>query len=136
MARVFQKTKLNKVGGSTFRKWAEWQDGDFVVGKLVEVKEDQFGKPAFTIEVLNAEFADEKASKSFKEGSTMVLNSNGMLVKALLEGENGPVEMGTIIEVVYKGTSTITAGKYKGKESHLVEVSVCNDSEGDEQDLV
>lgn len=51
------------------------------------------------------------------DGSQKVINGTGQL-NALL----AKVTEGTSIEVVYKGTNTITSGQYKGTKAHTFEV--------------
>jgi hypothetical protein len=125
--RVFRSKK--KISGTrgTFRKWSEWEVDDYVIGEYLRSSEDQYGNPAWTIKVLDAELADKKFAKTIID-QNLVLNSAGQLNKAMEK-----VEEGQIVKVTYLGTEKMEKGKYKGKEAHLHEVEIMEiDGEDDE----
>lgn len=111
----------------TYRKWEDYDNGDIVIGELVAIHKDQYGKDCPVIKVEDAFFKDKKFQKEV-EGKNLVLNANGMLSKALKD-----VPMGTVIQVEYRGTATIEKGPYKGKDAHVVQVDIV---EEDDNDLV
>jgi hypothetical protein len=127
--RKYVVKKKMTLGQRTFRKWEDWEVGDILIGKYVSQGTDQYDKPSYVIEVYEAQFKDKKAAKVASDGINLCLNSCGMLDKAM-EG----VEFGEVIQVEYTGTATIEKGKYKGKESHMMDVMVVEE-EGDEEDL-
>ena len=116
--RVFKSKKKLSGVRAVYRAWKEWETGDYVIGTYKGSKTDSYGKPNWLLQVEDASFIDHKTAKKIV-GQIIGLNSNGMLDKAM-DG----VEIGEIVQVTYNGTSEITEGKYKGKESHLVEVDI------------
>lgn len=116
--RVFKTKKRVSGVRATYRPWKEWDENDIVVGKFLAQKEDDYGNPSWIIEIEEAMLKDKKLSKSLV-GQNLCLNSAGQLNKAMEQ-----VSVGEIVQVEYMGTSTIEKGKYKGKESHLMEVNV------------
>ena len=110
--KYVEKRKLSG-GKKMFRKWESWKEGEYVIGKLVGTHLDQYKKLCPLIEVETAEFEE---GASF-EGNVLVLNSCGMLDKAISK-----VVEGAILQVTYQGSSLIERGPYKGKVAHKVEV--------------
>ena len=108
------------MGQSSYRSWAKWESGDFLVGKYLSAGEDSFGNPNYKVEVIEAQFDDGSAPKA---GSNFSFNSSGTLKKAMEE-----IEVGDIIKVIYKGQNVIPKGKYKGKSFHEMEVLVAPSS--------
>lgn len=124
--RVFRsKKKVSGVRGA-FKKWAEWEEDDYVIGKFVQQGTDQYDKPNWTLEVYDAEMADKKFAKSILE-KHLTMNSSGQLNKAMEK-----VEEGQVVKVTYKGTSKIEKGKYAGKDAHLHEVEIMEEDDGSE----
>lgn len=123
--RVFKVAKKLSGAKTTYRKWAEWAEGDIVIGKLLKVGEDQYQKPNYMLEVEDAQLADKKLAKELI-GKNITLNSSGMLDKAMAE-----IELGKFVQITYNGTAEIEKGKYKGKDSHVIEVDLMVE-EGDE----
>lgn len=126
--RVFRsKKKVSGVRG-TFRKWSDYTEDDYIIGKYVQSGTDNYGNPSWTVMVLDAELEDKKFAKSIMD-QNLVLNSAGQLNKAMEK-----VEEGQIVKVTYKGTSTIEKGKYKGKEAHLHDVEIMEEGEEGESE--
>lgn len=111
----------------TYRKWEEWDNGDIVIGELVGMHKDQYGKECPIVKVEDAFLKDKKLQKEIA-GKNLVMNANGMLTKALKD-----VQVGQVIQVEYRGTATIEKGPYKGKDAHVVQVDLV---EEDDSDLV
>lgn len=130
--RVFKTTK--KVSGSpkNFRKWADWQVGDIVIGEYVGTHTDQFDKECTMVKVADAQFQGKKGAKEAAElvGKVLVLNSAGKLDKA-----RDQLTEGDMIQVTYNGMGTIEKGKYAGKDSHDIEVDLVEEegAGGDEE---
>jgi hypothetical protein len=133
--RVFKSKKKLSGARATYRPWKEWEIGDLIIGKYRGQKEDNYEKPNWLFEVLDAQFSDGRAAKKLI-GQTIGLNSNGQLNKAMNSGlEKGSIEEGeTILQVMYNGTSEIEKGKYAGKDAHLVEVDIVEEDDGSEED--
>lgn len=125
--RVFKTKKKLTGGGGVYRKWGEWSEGDVVIGKYVGHKIDQYEKPNWMIEVVDAQFSDEDAGTDLI-GKVLCLNSSGQLNNAMEK-----VEEGQLVQIAYNGTSEITKGKYKGKDAHQIEVDLVEE-EGAESD--
>ena len=124
--RVF-RSKKKVSGGGLYRKWSDWQEEDYVIGKYVKSGEDQYGNPSWSLTIYDAEMSDKKFAKSILE-KTLILNSAGQLNKAMEE-----IELGEIVKVTYKGTSKIEKGKYKGKEAHLHDVEIMHEDGAEEE---
>jgi hypothetical protein len=121
------------MGQSSYKSWTKWSAGDFLVGKFHSAGTDNFGKPNYKMEVVEASFDDGEIPKA---GSLFTLNSSGALTKAMEE-----VSVGDVVKVIYRGEDVINTGKYKGKKFHSMEVLVA-DSKGtknttsEESDLI
>ena len=125
--RKFKVTKkLN--GQKMYRKWAEYDEGDIVVGKYIDKHTDNYEKENYVIEVVEAFFKDKTGTKY--EGKNLVLNSCGGLDKAMEK-----VSLGELVQVEYTGTSIMEKGKFAGKEAHGVTVSVVEYDEETEGDI-
>lgn len=126
------KVKKELTIQKTYRKWEDYQVGDMVLGELVGYHKDRYGKDCPIIKVEEAFFKDKKVGQSLI-GKNLVLNSNGMLDKAL---KNGGVQIGDVIQVEYQGKNMMEKGPYKGKEAHAVGVQVMaeDDSDFEEED--
>ena len=117
--RVFKTTKKLTSGGGTYRKWADWTEGDVLICKFVsEGVDTTYGKPTWTVKVEEAMFSDEDAGHVLK-GKNLTLNSNGQFDKAMAQ-----VSEGDMIQITYNGVSEIEKGKYRGKDAHQVEVEL------------
>jgi len=115
-------------GGSSYRAWKKWAEGDYLVGKYISESEDNFGNPNYKVEVLEASFDDGTAPKA---GSNFSFNSSGSLKRAM-----GSIEVGDVVKVIYKGEGIIEKGKFKGKPFHNMEVLVSSNSETSNDDLI
>ena len=125
--RTFKsKRKLSGVR-CVYRAWGEWATGDYIIGKFVGSKTDQYDKPNWMFEVVDAGFSKKKESADLI-GKTIGLNSSGKIDRAMKK-----VEIGTMVQVMYNGTSVIEKGKYKGKDAHDIEVDEVEE-EGAESD--
>jgi hypothetical protein len=131
--RVFKSKKKLSTTRATYRPWKEWEAGDIIVGTYKGSQTDSYDKPNWLVEIEEAFFVKKpKAAKALK-GQVLGLNSSGKIDKAM-EG----VEIGDMIQVEYKGTSTIEKGKYKGKDAHDIEVDLVEEDgkeEVDEEEL-
>lgn len=115
---------FRKINGSkTYRPWKQWDVGEYVVGKYLELGEDNFGNPSYSVEVM------ETNVESFKEGTTVGINSCGGLNLAMEK-----ICTGTVIRLEYEGTDVMEKGKFKGKEFHIVGVAVAEDALDDSDD--
>jgi len=126
--RQFVKKKRISGVQKNFRKWAEWDEGDFVIGKFVGIHNDQYDKENMIMEVIDAGFRKAKEAKAIV-GKNLVLNAAGQLTKAMEQ-----LSEGDIIQVTYGGTATIEKGKYKGKDAHVLEIDQLEDENGEEED--
>ena len=126
--RTFVKKKRISGVQKNFRKWADWDEGDFVIGKFVGIHTDQYDKENMIMEVMDAGFKSAKEAKAIV-GKNLVLNAAGQLTKAMEQ-----LSEGDIIQVTYGGTATIEKGKYKGKDAHVLEIDQLEDENGEEED--
>lgn len=126
--RKFKSKKKLSSTRATYRPWKEWETGDIIIGVFKSSQTDNYDKPNWLVEVVEAFFPGKPKLAKKLVGQVLGLNSNGKLDKAM-EG----VEPGDMIQVEYKGMSTIEKGKYKGKDAHDVEVDLVEE-EGDEDE--
>jgi hypothetical protein len=101
-------------GASGYRKWADWQTGDYFKGKLNSITQDQYKKNNYNMLVIETKFKD---GKDIQKGTYLTLNSNGMLDKAMMN-----VNEGDTISLVFKGKSRIEKGPYAGKDSYSMDI--------------
>ncbi len=125
--RVFKSKKKLSGGKCTYRAWGDWEVGDLIIGKYKGSKLDQYKKPNWLVEVVDAQFIKHKEGKKLI-GQVLGLNSNGQLDKAM---EN--VSEGDMIQVCYNGMSEITKGKFAGKDAHQVEVDLVEEEGAEEE---
>lgn len=122
--RTFVPKRKLSGGVKMYRKWEDYDIGDIVIGKYTDTHTDQYGKLCWVIEVYDAQFKDKSGSKYVKKN--LVLNAAGMLDKAMKK-----LELGEVIQAEYQGTSVIEKGKFAGKDSHVIEVQLCEEGESD-----
>lgn len=129
--REFKKSRrLSRVRGS-YRKWEEWEKGDIFIGKFVSEGKDQYKKPSWAFETLQADFADGSGKKLI--GKILSLNSAGFLDKSLKdEDEETQIEPGQLVQVEYTGKEKMTKGPFKGKMAHTGVVDLLEDDEAEE----
>lgn len=126
--RVFKSKKKLSGGRCTYRAWKEWDVGDYIIGKFKGSKTDNYDKPNWLVEVVDAAFVEHKLARKLI-GQTIGLNSSGQLNKAMEK-----VEEGDLIQVMYNGTSEIEKGKYAGKDAHLIEVDLVQEDVDEDDD--
>lgn len=119
--RVFKALNGSKV----YRRWKEWEEGDYVIGKFVDQEIDNYRKPSYIIEVEEVDFLDEEAMEKWKPGARAGLNSNGLLDSIMAK----KVEIGDVIKVEYGGIDIMTKGPHEGKEVHIVNVFLMDEEE-------
>lgn len=124
MSLSFQTVK----GASKYKAWSKWEISDYIVGKYTSQSIDQYNKPNYRLEVIEAKFA---AKDHPSVGETFTLNSCGALDKAMEE-----ITEGTIIKVIYKGRDKMTKGPYKGKEFSVLEVLKATSQETEEESVL
>lgn len=118
---IFNNGNFNQIGGAAkYRKYDAWDAGDQIAGELVEVRADQFGKPAYVIKVQDVMF--KKTSEQPSIGEMFTLNSAGGLAYKLEQA--GGVNVGDVMGIEYNGKVTIEKGKWKGKVSHDIDLFV------------
>jgi hypothetical protein len=131
--RVYKsKKKLSSVK-ATYRKWSEWDAGDILIGTYKGSQTDSYDKPNWLVEVEDAQFTNAKVAKKLlpkgDEKTVIGLNSSGKLDAAMEQ-----VEIGDMVQIEYKGMSTIEKGKYKGKDAHDIEVDLIEEDVEDDDD--
>mgnify|MGYP006431286263 CR=1 FL=1 len=110
--------KFRQVKGKrTYRKWAEWDEGDYIIAKFLKEYTDQFRNPGYEMEIIETDFSSEEAN--LKEGTIMGLNNNGSLQYRMED-----VPEGAVVKITYDGKATLEKGPFEGKECHQVSVAV------------
>ncbi len=99
------KITLGGEGGITYFRPKDLEIDQMITGTYLGTVTDSFSNTGHKLRLT--------------DGSTGVINGAGKL-NALLE----LVSVGSAIEVVYKGKSTIESGKWKGKAAHDFDVFV------------
>jgi hypothetical protein len=117
MARVFKTVKKISQGARLYRKWAEYEVGDIVIGKLAGTYVDNYKKTCYLLEVEGAFLKDKKFAAEVK-GKTLALNHTGTLAKDLAKLADGD-----LIQVEYQGLERMDGGPYEGKDKHVIEVT-------------
>lgn len=128
--RVWKTRKKLSGGPKVFRPWKDWENGDWVIGEFTgDFHTDNYDKENPLIKVEECAFiSDRKLAKSLP-GKILCLNSAGQLNKAIEKAEKGDV-----LQITYNGTSTIEKGKYKGKDSHLIDVELLTEDDDSEEE--
>lgn len=114
---------------AVYRPWKEWEVGDIIIGVYQGSQTDNYDKPNWLFEVVDAFFQKKPKTAAKLVGQVIGLNSNGKLDKAMKK-----VEPGVMVQVEYKGMGTIEGGKYKGKDAHDVAVDLVEEDDGRERD--
>lgn len=109
--RKFTTKKVISSQPMAFKKWEEWNEGDYVVGKYVKDHQDSYKKINPVLEVAEASFDISQ--------KLICLNTCGSLTKAMAE-----VSIGEYVQVTYTGKAKIAKGIYAGKEAHSVQVEL------------
>ena len=103
-------------GGSQYRPWKEWKEGEYVVGIFQGTKSDNFGNTSCIVKVVEADFLNTDLATAMVD-QTLTLNSCGSLQYALEK-----MEKGAAYKFEYKGKVILAKGKFSGKESHSVSI--------------
>lgn len=131
--RVFKSKKKLSSTRANYRKWSEWDTGDILIGTYKGSQTDSYDKPNWLIEVEDAQFGDKKAAKKLNPNADGEKNIIGLNSSGKLDAAMDKVEIGDMVQIEYKGMSTIEKGKYKGKDAHDIEVDLVEE-EGDEDE--
>lgn len=108
-----------------FRKWTDWKEGDYVVGKFIGTHVDNYEKENYKVQVLDAQFEDAELATELV-GKNLVLNACGSLDYNWSEAD---VQVGDVVMVTYTGKALMEKGKYAGKEAHTMTLSIMGDAE-------
>lgn len=132
--RVFKSKKKLSSTRAAYRKWNEWDTGDVLIGTYKGSQTDNYDKPNWLIEVEDAQFTDKKAAKKLNPNEDGDKNIIGLNSSGKLDAAMDKVEIGDMIQVEYKGMSTIEKGKFKGKDAHDIEVDLVEEDDGGEEE--
>ena len=132
MKRTYTVTKTVSGKPKKFRLWKDYSVGDILICKYVGTTENKYNeaKPNFVVEILETFLKNKLVEKDLVEGSHLVLNTTGMLDKAMSN-----VAPGTLLQITYKGTNAIEKGKSAGKEAHSILVEEIEDESKTVEDL-
>lgn len=127
--RVYRTKKTLSGVRSDYRGWKDWEEDDTIICKLVGSTPNRKNKSKtdWIVEPLEVFFADKKEQKRIKGSRRLTLNSAGQLDKGMEQ-----VEEGSVIQIIYKGTSVMEGGEYAGQEAHNMEVSEVEEDDGSE----
>lgn len=134
MKRTYTVTKTVSGKPKKFRLWKDYSVGDILICKYIGTTENKYNeaKPNFVVEILETFLKNKLVEKDLVEGTHLVLNTTGMLDKAMSN-----VTPGTLLQITYQGTNTIQTGKFAGKDAHgiLVEEIEKEESGSSHNDL-
>ena len=90
-------------GARSYKKWANWDEGDTLAGKLLSISIDKFKHNQYLIEIEEVDMQDPSDDKAIalEPGKTIMLNSCGSFEYGIESAE-----LGDFIHVEYKGMST------------------------------
>jgi hypothetical protein len=116
---------FRRVGGSSrqYKKWADWGEGDAVIGKYLGSgeRESQFGLQTYhDIDPMEVDTDGVSLDK------TLRLNSCGSI-----DNQMDEVAEGSIVKVTFNGKGIIESGPMKGKEFNDVTVEVAEEDDTD-----
>lgn len=118
------KFKFKKVKGQrVYKKWKEWEEGEYVIGKLIGTYIDKFKNTCYEVEVIESDVEE------FEEGKVAGLNSCGSLNYKMED-----VLIGSTVRVEYTGTTVLDKGDFEGTEAHTVDVSIDESTVPEEQE--
>jgi len=128
LKRKFKSKKKLSSTRAEYRPWKEWETGDIIIGIFKGTQTDNYDKPNWLFEVVEAFFVKKPKLAASLVGKVVGLNSNGKLDKAM-----DAAEVGKMYQVEYEGMSTIEKGKYKGKDAHSVSVEEVEEETEEEE---
>ena len=117
MKRTYTVTKTVSGKPKKFRLWKDYSVGDILICYYVGTTENKYNeaKPNFVVEILETFLKNKTIEKDLVDGTHLVLNTTGMLDKAMSN-----VAPGTLLQITYNGTNAIEKGKFAGKEAHSI----------------
>lgn len=132
MKRTYTVTKTVSGKPKKFRLWKDYSVGDILICYYVGTTENKYNeaKPNFVVEILETFLKNKTIEKDLVDGTHLVLNTTGMLDKAMSN-----VAPGTLLQITYKGTNAIEKGKFAGKEAHAILVEEIEDESKTVEDL-
>lgn len=126
---IFSNGNYQQVGGSAkYRKYDLWDAGDQLAGRVVEIRKDKFGKPAYVVEVQDVAF--KKSSEQPSVGELFLVNNAGGLQYKI--DQVGGVVIGDVIGIEYNGKVDIQKGKWKGSKAHDIDFFISKEGKRSE----
>jgi hypothetical protein len=126
---IFSNGNYQQVGGSAkYRKYDLWDAGDQLAGRVVEIRKDKFGKPAYVVEVQDVAF--KKTSEQPSVGDLFLVNNAGGLQYKI--DQVGGVVIGDVIGIEYNGKVDIQKGKWKGSKAHDIDFFISKEGKRSE----
>jgi len=125
--------KYRKIGGNKFyRSWKLWEEGETLEGQLVDISEDNYGKPNYHIKVETANFELEYNGKEMEAGSILCLNACGSIDHKLEQFDPADKSVKIFCKFTYLGEGQIDneKSKFNGKPFHDVDVEIYEDEGG------
>lgn len=125
--RKFKTTKVLSGVRTEYRKWSDWDEEDTLVFKLLGRSQNRKNKTKkdCIVEVIEPFFADKKEEKRFAPGVRATLNTAGQFDKGMEQ-----VEIGGVVQVVYKGSHEMTGGEFAGDNAYNMEVCEVKEDDG------
>lgn len=124
MTRTRTRRKLG--GGGNYLNWKELLEGDWFVGKLTSVTQDQHGKARYDVELeefetsamINVTKANPSGDKAPEVGMTVTFNET-----TAFRNQMDKLDTGAIVEIRYNGKAPLPkTHTYSGTMAHQIEV--------------
>lgn len=152
------KFKVSRtIGGQRkYRSWKQWEEGDYIICRVLSEYQDDYGHTGYEVSVLEAEFASPEyelkdGTGTINTGDVMGINHAGSLAykmtalgkelgtskkdvngNVIMSGEGLPVyeiPRNTLVMMTYQGQEKLTKGKFKNKMCHTVDVALVEEQE-------
>lgn len=138
------KTKKNVSGGPKpyYHKWAEWNEGDYVIGEFVKSVKDNYQNKCPIIKVLEAHFSNDVTDKEGNKvdivDKHLQINSSGSIAHAFYtedkDSDKESIKVGEIVQILYTGRVAKEDWRGEGQPPHQMEVNILEEDEVEEGD--
>ena len=119
--KVYKVVRRAQVRAEIFKKWAEWEVDDYIIGKYIGSYQDKYKKDNFVFQIEDSSFQsveDADGKKVKVSGKLMALNHCGSLGNQM-----GEVTVGELVQVTYTGKRKVKGGDFAGEDCHTVDVA-------------
>jgi hypothetical protein len=136
------KTKKTVSGGPRpyYHRWADWNEGDYVIGEFVKSIKDNYDNKCPVLKVLDANFSnpvkDKEGNKVDIIDKHLQVNSAGSISYAFYredaDNDKEPIKVGEVVQILYSGQMAKEDWKGDGQPPHQMEVDILEEEEIEE----